>query len=115
MGNLPVTAPNHHRSRLEKLAADFGIAGQALAFGSIAEMGTPQPGSPHANSVRTLRGRWLSRLGAAVARRYHNFMREVALRRAVQDLHRLDAATLRDIGIHDRMMIETLVRNGRDS
>ncbi|WP_166652591.1 hypothetical protein [Enterovirga rhinocerotis] len=110
----PVSAPSRRVSWFDKLASDFGIAGQALAFGSIAELGLPQPLPSSGMSAHPRRHTWLSRFKAAVARRYHRVLSEIAIGRAVQDLRRLDTATLRDIGICDRAMIETFVRGVRD-
>ncbi|MDP3410362.1 hypothetical protein [Bosea sp. (in: a-proteobacteria)] len=119
--NAPVTAaPEPARARapasrlswIERLAMDFGIAGNALAFGSTFEPYPPQPVPTRAKAVLPRRSTLSGRLRASVAGVYHGFLREMAVRRAVQDLRRLNAAMLRDIGIFDATAIEFFVRHG---
>lgn len=106
-------APVSRLSWIERLAIDFGIAGNALAFGRTFEAYPPQAALAEAKAVQPGRSALSIWLRAAVAGAYHGFLREVAIRSAVQELRRLDAATLRDIGIFDPNAIELFVRNGR--
>ncbi|KPF71389.1 hypothetical protein IP69_06810 [Bosea sp. AAP35] len=99
-------------SWIERLVIDFGIAGNAFAFGSAFEPYPPQSVPAHAKAVQPGRPTLARRLRVAVAGAWHGIGREVAIRRAVQDLRRLDAAMLRDIGIVDATAIEIFVRNG---
>lgn len=94
-------APASGLSWIERLAIDFGIAGNALAFGSAYEPYPPQSVPAPAKAARPRRSTLSGRLHAAVAGVRHGILRELAIRRAVQDLSRLDAAMLRDIGIFD--------------
>lgn len=107
-----VRAPASGLSWIERLAIDFGIAGNALAFGSSCEPYPPQAVRARAKAGVPRRLTLSARLREAVAGASHGFRREMAVRRAVQDLRRLDAATLRDIGIFDATAIEFSVRNG---
>ena len=105
-------APTSSLSWIERLAMDFGIAGNALAFGSTFEPYPSQPVPTRAKAVLPRRSRLWGRLRASITGVYHGFLREMAVRRAVQDLRRLNAAMLRDIGIFDATAIEFFVRNG---
>jgi uncharacterized protein YjiS (DUF1127 family) len=98
-------------SWIERLVIDFGIAGNTLAFGSAFEPYPPQSVPAQAKAVQPGRPKLARRLGAAVAGAWHRIGRELAIRRAVQDLRRLDAPMLRDIGIVDATAIELFVRN----
>lgn len=116
----PVMSPEGRGTRtpvsgvswIERLVIDFGIAGNALAFGSVFEPYPPQPVPAQAKAVQPGRPTLARRLGVAVAGAWHGIGRELAIRRAVQDLRRVDAAMLRDIGIVDATAIEIFVRNG---
>ncbi|TAJ29535.1 hypothetical protein [Bosea sp. (in: a-proteobacteria)] len=99
-------------SWIERLVIDFGIAGNAPAFGSAFGPCPTRPVPAQAKTARPLRPTLARRLGAAVASAWHRIGRELAIRRALQDLRRLDAPMLRDIGIFDADAIELFVRNG---
>ncbi len=99
-------------SWIERLVIDFAIAGNTLAFGSAFEPDPPQSVPAQAKVVQPGRPTLARRLGAAVAGAWLGIGRELAVRRAVQDLRRLDAPMLRDIGIVDATAIEFFVRNG---
>lgn len=99
-------------SWIERLVLDLGIAGNALAFGSIHEPYPPEPGPAPAKAARPGRSTVWGRVRAAVAGAWRGILRELAIQRALQDLRRLNAATLRDIGIFDATAIEFFVRNG---
>lgn len=99
-------------SWIERLVIDFGIAGNAPAFGSAFGPCPTRQVPAQAKTVRPLRPTLARRLGAAVASAWHRIGRELAIRRALQDLRRLDAPMLRDIGIFDVDAIELFVRNG---
>lgn len=98
-------------SWIERLVIDFAIAGNALAFGSPFGPYPTRSVPAQAKAVQPGRPTLARRLGAAVAGAWHGIGRELAIRRAVQDLRRLDAAMLRDIGIVDATAIEIFVRN----
>lgn len=99
-------------SWIERLVIDFGIAGNALAFGSPFGPYPTRSVPAQAKAVQPGRPTLARRLGAAVAGAWLGIGRELAIRRAVQDLRRLDAPMLRDIGIVDANAIELFVRNG---
>jgi uncharacterized protein YjiS (DUF1127 family) len=98
-------------SWIERLVIDFAIAGNALAFGSPFGPYPTRSVPAQAKAVQPGRPTLARRLGAAVAGAWHGIGRELAIRRAVQDLRRLDAPMLRDIGIVDATAIEIFVRN----
>lgn len=112
LGPAKARAPASGLSWIERLAMDFGIAGNALAFGSTFEPYPPQPVPARPKAVSSRRSTLSGRLRASVAGVYRGLLREMAVRRAVQDLRRLNAAMLRDIGIFDATAIEFFVRNG---
>ena len=109
-----VRNPFSWRSRIERLLIDFGVSGNALAFGSAFEPDRSQPALTGSEPALANRSTSLLRLWAAVTGAYYGFRRELAIRRAVHDLRRLNAAALRDIGIFDPSEIEFFVRNGRE-
>ncbi len=109
---LGTRTPKSGVSWIERLVIDFGIAGNALAFGSPFGPYPTRSVPAQAKVVQAGRPTLARRLGAAVAGAWHRIGRELAIRRAVQDLRRLDAPMLRDIGIVDANAIELFVRNG---
>jgi uncharacterized protein YjiS (DUF1127 family) len=113
-GSSPVHAPASRPSWLSQFAANYGFAGEALAFGSAFDADPPEAAAPEVKAASPRGSGWLARLGSSIAASYRELRREMAMRRAVQDLRRLDARMLRDIGIVDPTAIEFFVRNGRE-